>query len=100
MFENLLLQGKELLSQFSLTYLILVNCAGFILMGWDKFLAKMAKRRIPEKSLFFVAIIGGSLGSWLGMQIFRHKTRHAHFVIGMPLIILLQAAAALLLYYS
>lgn len=97
--------NQELISSFAFAgfvpvYLILVNLAGLILMAFDKFMAKMGKTRIPEKSLFFVALIGGSIGTWLGMQLFRHKTRHAQFVIGIPVIFILQLAAAFLLLYS
>lgn len=99
MFNQELISGS-VFSGSVLVYLILVNLAGLILMGFDKFMAKMGKTRIPEKSLFLTALIGGSIGIWLGMQIFRHKTRHAQFVIGIPIIFILQLAAALLLIYS
>ena len=71
-------------------YLILVNLTGFIQMLADKQRAKKGAWRIPEKMLFLVAIIGGSIGSILGMYTFRHKTKHMSFVIGMPLILILQ----------
>lgn len=67
-------------------YLILINIAGFCAMGLDKRKAKKQKWRIPEARLFLLAIIGGSLGSWAGMYVFRHKTKHWRFVIGMPVI--------------
>lgn len=97
---NNLANIQVLLTDSALVYLMLVNGVGLILMGWDKFMAKMGKTRIPEKSLFLIALIGGSIGVWLGMQIFRHKTRHAQFVIGIPLIFILQIAAVSLLIYS
>jgi len=102
MLDNLInIQGIQgLFSHSILIYLMLVNGAGLILMGWDKFMAKMGKTRIPEKSLFLIALIGGSIGVWLGMQAFRHKTRHAQFVIGIPLIFILQFGAVSLLIYS
>ena len=75
-----------------LLYLIIVNLAAFALMGIDKSKAKRGAWRIPEKVLFLSAIIGGSIGANLGMQVFRHKTKHKSFVIGMPLILLLQIA--------
>ena len=75
-------------------YLIAVNVLAFALMGIDKAKARRGAWRIPEKALFLAAIIGGSVGALLGMYAFRHKTKHRSFVIGMPVILLLQAAAA------
>ena len=75
------------------TYLILVNSIGFFLMGNDKKRAVRHLWRIPEKTLFLCSLIGGSIGTWAGMYVFRHKTKHWYFVVGMPLILLLQAAA-------
>ena len=73
-------------------YFILMNLIGFALMGIDKHRAKKRAFRIPEATLFLIALIGGSIGSLAGMYAFRHKTRHWYFVYGMPLIILLQLA--------
>ena len=73
-----------------LAYFIILNLIGFALMGIDKYKAKKRSFRIPEATLFIVAIIGGSIGSILGMYAFRHKTRHWYFVYGMPFILLLQ----------
>ena len=72
------------------TYLILINLASFAMMGIDKRKAEKKLWRIPESSLFIIAIIGGSIGSIIGMRVFNHKTRHWYFVYGMPLILLLQ----------
>ena len=77
-----------------LYYLIFINLLAFLLMGLDKAKARRHRWRIPEKTLFLSAIIGGSIGAILGMQIFRHKTKHASFRIGMPCILLLQLALA------
>lgn len=74
-------------------YLIIMNLIGFILAYVDKQKAIRKTWRIPEKTLFFVAAAGGSIGFYLGMQVFRHKTKHLSFTIGIPLIILLQIAA-------
>ena len=74
-------------------YLAFVNLAGFFLMGLDKWKAKHKKWRISEKTLFLAAIVGGSIGTWAGMYVFRHKTRHWYFTVGMPLILVLQAGA-------
>ncbi len=73
-------------------YLIVINFIGIIIMASDKSKAKHHAFRIPERVLFFVAIIGGSIGTWAGMYLFRHKTKHWYFVIGMPAILALQIA--------
>ena len=72
------------------TYLILINLVSFVMMGIDKRRAAKKLWRIPESSLFIIAIIGGSIGSIIGMRTFHHKTRHWYFVYGMPLILMLQ----------
>lgn len=76
-------------------YIIAVNLIGFALMGIDKRKAIKHAFRIPEAALFTVAIIGGSIGSIIGMYFFRHKTRHWYFVYGMPAILILQIALIL-----
>lgn len=77
-----------------LIYLVTVNAAGFLLMMVDKYKAKKKLWRIPEKTLLGVALIGGSIGAYAGMQIFRHKTKHPKFYIGIPVILALQLIAA------
>jgi uncharacterized membrane protein YsdA (DUF1294 family) len=71
-------------------YLLLVNIMAFSLMGMDKRKAKKNQFRISERTLFMSAIVGGTPGSIAGMYVFRHKTRHPSFKIGMPVILLLQ----------
>lgn len=71
-------------------YFIALNLIGFALMGIDKYKAKKRAFRIPEATLFIVAVIGGSIGSLIGMYAFRHKTRHWYFVYGMPFILIVQ----------
>ena len=78
-------------------YIILVNLIGFLLMGIDKRKAIKHAFRIPEATLFSVAILGGSIGCILGMFHFRHKTKHWYFVVGMPLIFFIQLAIAVTL---
>ena len=73
-----------------LIYLLIINFIGFCAMFLDKRKAKKGKWRIPEKTLFLIAILGGSIGSNLGMAVCRHKTKHWYFVIGMPAILILQ----------
>lgn len=79
-------------------WLVFANLLGVILMGADKNRARHGRWRIPEKSFFLLALLGGSVGCWAGMYLFRHKTRHWYFVIGMPAILLLQILAAVWLH--
>ena len=81
-----------------LVYLAVMNVIGLAVMGIDKSKAKKNKWRIPEKTLFLVSLLGGSIGTLLGMYAFRHKTKHWYFVIGMPAILILQVA--LVIYLS
>lgn len=83
--------------RYFLYYLILANLVGLVLMGADKSKARRHRWRIPERVLFLSAILGGSLGATVGMWLFRHKTRHWYFVVGMPAILVLQVAAFILL---
>jgi uncharacterized membrane protein YsdA (DUF1294 family) len=78
--------------------LLIANLVGFALMGIDKSKAKRHAWRIPELTLFLASLLGGSLGTWAGMYAFRHKTKHWYFVVGMPLILVLQAALAIYCY--
>lgn len=75
-----------------LCYLLLINLTAFFLMGTDKRRARRGARRIPEKRLFLAALLGGGAGAVLGMQMFRHKTRHWYFRFGLPAILILQLA--------
>ena len=74
-------------------YLAAVNILLCALMGTDKLLAKLQKRRIPEKALFALAILGGALGGTVGMYSFHHKTLHKSFAVGFPLLTIIQIAA-------
>ena len=73
-----------------LIYFAVINLIGFFAMFLDKQKAKKNKWRIPEKTLFFIALLGGSLGTTFGMNTFRHKTKHWYFKFGMPAILILQ----------
>jgi uncharacterized membrane protein YsdA (DUF1294 family) len=75
-------------------YLFIVNALGFLLMLIDKQKARKGRWRIPEKTLFLTAAIGGSVGSLLGMYTFRHKTKHLSFTLGMPAILIAQLLLA------
>lgn len=81
-----------------IAYVIIINLIGFFLMGIDKRKAIKRAFRIPEATLFLIAILGGSIGSILGMYTFRHKTRHWYFVYGMPFILILQIALIVFIY--
>ena len=70
-------------------YLLVLNLAGLAVMGIDKYKAVRHAWRIPDKTLFLVSILGGCAGTWIGMYLFHHKTRHWYFVVGMPLILIL-----------
>lgn len=73
--------------KYLLIYLFIINALGFLLMRADKARAKKNRWRIPERTLMTVAALGGSLGSLMGMYLFRHKTRHQKFVWGIPLLL-------------
>lgn len=73
-------------------YIILINLIAFVVFGIDKRKAHKEQWRVPESTLFILAIIGGSIGALLGMLAFRHKTKHRKFTIGIPLILALQIA--------
>ena len=79
-------------------YLFLINAAGLVLMLADKHKAKKNLWRIPERTLLLVAALGGSLGVLLGMRLFRHKTLHLRFSLGVPALLVLQLTLALWLY--
>ena len=71
-------------------YLLLINLVALVVYGVDKHRAKKGKWRISEKTLFLVALIGGSVGAIAGMYLFRHKTKHWYFRIGLPVILVAQ----------
>ena len=76
-----------------LTYYILaINAVAFIMYGIDKYKAKKAKWRISEATLLLLAILGGSIGAWMGMKVWHHKTMHKKFKYGIPAILLIQIA--------
>ena len=79
-------------------YLIFINIVGLLSMYLDKYFAKNNMYRISEKNLFFIAIIGGSIGSIIGMYQFRHKTKHRQFTTGLPFIKFIQIM--ILIYYT
>lgn len=80
--------------------LTVVNAVAFIVYGIDKYRARNAKWRIPEATLLMLAVVGGSVGAWLGMKAWHHKTRHMKFRYGVPVILLLQIVVVTLLYVN
>ena len=83
----------EFMSHLPIIYVAVLTLAAFLAMGWDKLCAKRDARRVPERTLFLLAILGGSIGSIAGMYAFHHKTKHWYFKWGLPLILVLQLAA-------
>lgn len=81
-----------------LIYLFLINLIGLLIMNYDKSQSKWpGAKRIPEKTLLLVALIGGAAGVFLGMKFFRHKTKHPQFYMGVPVVLIIQAV--LLIYF-
>ena len=78
-------------------YLFAINIVSFFLYGIDKYKAKKNKWRISEATLLMIAVIGGSIGAWAGMQLWHHKTMHKKFKYGIPIIIIIQVALAVYL---
>lgn len=79
-------------------YLLVINILAFILFYVDKVKAIKAQWRIPEKTLMTIAIIGGSIGSLIAMRLFRHKTRHPKFYLGIPCVLILQLLISYYIY--
>ena len=79
-------------------YLVIINAIGFLSMLVDKQKARKGAWRIPEKTLMSIAAFGGSLGSFLGTQLFRHKTKHPKFYIGIPVLLAAQVLLLVLLH--
>lgn len=73
-------------------YLLAINAVIFIVYGIDKYKAKKAKWRISEATLLLLAVLGGSIGAWIGMKVWHHKTMHKKFKYGIPAILLIQIA--------
>lgn len=81
-----------------LIYLTVINFIGFLVMFIDKSRAIHKEWRIPERTLLLISVIGGSIGMFAGMHVFRHKIKHLKFTLGVPLIFILQIIAAVYLY--
>ena len=81
----------------TICYILAINIATFFLYGIDKYKAKKGKWRISEGALLTMAAISGSIGAWIGMRIWHHKTMHKKFKYGIPVIIIMQVALAVYL---
>ena len=86
------------MAQIIICYLVMVNLVAFITYGIDKLKARRNKKRIPEATLLLLAIVGGSIGAWLGVKVWHHKTLHKKFKNGIPLIIIVQIALCIYLF--
>ncbi|NPD82977.1 DUF1294 domain-containing protein [Prevotella sp. PINT] len=73
-------------------YLLAINVITIVIYGIDKLKAKQDKWRIPEATLLLLAVVGGSIGAWIGMKVWHHKTLHKKFRYGVPAILLIQIA--------
>ena len=80
------------LHSYLIYYLLAINAVAFIMYGIDKYKAKKAKWRISEATLLLLAVLGGSIGAWMGMKVWHHKTMHTKFKYGIPAILLIQIA--------
>ena len=83
------IKSYEVVQKWFWVYLLLINCLGFLIMGYDKYKAKKGEWRTPEKTLMTIALLGGSLGTTCGMYFFRHKTKKMRFSAGFPVILVL-----------
>ncbi len=83
-----------------LVFAVVMNLIGFFVMGIDKMQSRKHRRRVPERRIFIISILLGSVGTFAGMYVFRHKTRHMKFVIGIPVILAAQIIVWVLLTYG
>lgn len=84
--------------EYVLIYLLIINIVTFFIYGDDKARARRGAYRISEATLLFLALIGGSIGAYLGIHFFHHKTRHMKFTIGVPIIFFLQIIAGFVIW--
>ena len=84
--------------QYSMYYLLAINIATFFLYGIDKYKAQKGRWSISEATLLMMAVIGGSIGAWVGMRLWHHKTMHKKFKYGIPIIIIMQVSLVVYLH--
>ena len=89
---NLVVTSMKDYQHIVLTYLVVINVVTFFMYGIDKWRARKSKWRIKETTLLGMAVLGGSVGAWLGMKAWHHKTLHKKFIYGVPAIIIVQLA--------
>ena len=87
------------LTKILTVYLVTINVATFFVYGLDKWKAKQSKWRITQAALLLLAVLGGSIGAWLGMKVWHHKTLHPQFKYGVPLMFFAQIAIAVAIWY-
>ena len=80
----------SVLYNFVIVYFVIINIISILICSYDKYAAKKGRRRIPEKNLFSLCIFGGSISMYITMRLIRHKTKHKRFMLGIPLIFLVQ----------
>lgn len=90
----------ERIIQLVLAIYLLSSACGFLLMARDKAFARKKQWRTPEAWFFYLALAGGSLGVWLGMRLFRHKTKHKTFVYGIPALFVVNIAVLALVFFK
>ena len=90
---------KDILLYLLWVYLGIVNVTGFILPAVDKRRAKKDRWHIRESTLFLISALGGSVAMYISMRLFHHKTKHKRFMIGIPIIIVLQLGAVFAVWY-
>ena len=88
------------ITKIILLYLVIANLLTFFTYGIDKLKAKKQWWRIPEATLLWLAVLGGSAGAWIGMKIWHHKTQHKKFKYGVPAIIIAQVAIVCYVCYT
>ncbi len=81
-------------------YIIIINIAAFVISGFDKNAARKNMWRVPEMTLFLISAAGGSIGMYVSMRVFRHKTKHLRFMIGIPLIFILQLVLLYMVFFT
>lgn len=81
-------------------YLVILNVVTILIYGWDKVCAMRQWWRVPELTLLLLAVVGGSIGAMIAVQVFHHKTLHWKFKYGLPLILILQVAGLMYLFWQ
>jgi uncharacterized membrane protein YsdA (DUF1294 family) len=98
-FHDSNLMYGEVRMEYLIAYIFIINIISFSVMYYDKKRSIRHKWRVPESRLFLFACILGSLGMWVGMYIFKHKTKHRRFVFGVPIILIIQLIIMFMLFF-